>query len=278
MNAEELAQYQYQLDQVNLALKSEPENSELLKLKTDLTELINLTNTIIDQEVTLSPSKRSASSISPRTNSTPTTPTSFSIPTFTKPLQVGDSCLARWSGDGQFYQAQITAIGGGDQVFSVVFKGYNNVELVDVQDIKPLEKNKKKGLNDKKDKDKKKKSGEGQKKINEQNLKQKSWLAFASGSAMAPGRKTTKTKRLVQPPINKKSIFATPENPEGKVGVVGSGKPMTQFQQRDQCENIMKYIEVGWYYYYRARDNWEYGNIICIRIYMYIYNKQNLIY
>ncbi|EXX78830.1 hypothetical protein RhiirA5_463261 [Rhizophagus irregularis] len=232
MNAEELAQYQYQLDQVNLALKSEPENSELLKLKTDLTELINLTNTIIDQEVTLSPSKRSASSISPRTNSTPTTPTSFSIPTFTKPLQVGDSCLARWSGDGQFYQAQITAIGGGDQVFSVVFKGYNNVELVDVQDIKPLEKNKKKGLNDKKDKDKKKKSGEGQKKINEQNLKQKSWLAFASGSAMAPGRKTTKTKRLVQPPINKKSIFATPENPEGKVGVVGSGKPMTQFQQR----------------------------------------------
>ncbi|CAG8724283.1 3737_t:CDS:2 [Rhizophagus irregularis] len=190
MNAEELAQYQYQLDQVNLALKSEPENSELLKLKTDLTELINLTNTIIDQEVTLSPSKRSASSISPRTNSTPTTPTSFSIPTFTKPLQVGDSCLARWSGDGQFYQAQITAIGGGDQVFSVVFKGYNNVELVD------------------------------------------SWLAFASGSAMAPGRKTTKTKRLVQPPINKKSIFATPENPEGKVGVVGSGKPMTQFQQR----------------------------------------------
>ncbi|CAB4490395.1 unnamed protein product [Rhizophagus irregularis] len=207
MNAEELAQYQYQLDQVNLALK----------------------------KVTLSPSKRSASSISPRTNSTPTTPTSFSIPTFTKPLQVGDSCLARWSGDGQFYQAQITAIG---------------------------EKNKKKGLNDKKDKDKKKKSGEGQKKINEQNLKQKSWLAFASGSAMAPGRKTTKTKRLVQPPINKKSIFATPENPEGKVGVVGSGKPMTQFQQRDQCENIMKYIEVGWYYYYRARDNWEYGNII----------------
>ncbi|SRR6266542_3596962 len=216
MNADELAQYQYQLDQVNLALKSEPENSELLKLKTDLTELINLTTTIIDQEVILSPSKRSASSVSPRTNSTPTTPTSTSIPTFTKPLQVGDSCLARWSGDGQFYQAQITAIGGDHQVFSVVFKGYNNVELVNVQDIKPLEKSKRKSSMDKKDKDKKKKSGEGQKKVNEQNLKQKSWLAFASGSATAPGKKITKTKRLVQPPINKKSIFATPENPEGK--------------------------------------------------------------
>jgi survival-of-motor-neuron-related-splicing factor 30 len=242
MNADELAQYQYQLDQVNLALKSEPENHELLKLKTDLTELINLTNSIIDQEVTLSPSK---TSISPRTNSIPTTPTSISIPTFTKPIQVGDSCLARWSGDGQFYQAQVTAIGGGDQIFSVIFKGYNNVELVDIQDIKPLEKKRKVSIDKKELKDKKRKSSEGQRKVNEQNLKQKSWLAFASGTAMAPGKKTTKTKRLVQPPINKRSIFATPENPEGKVGVVGSGKPMTQFQQRDQYENIMKYIEVG---------------------------------
>ncbi|CAG8804898.1 30289_t:CDS:2 [Gigaspora margarita] len=194
MNADELAQYQYQLDQVNLALKNDPENSELLKLKTDLTELISLTTTIIDQETVSPTPKKSPSSISPKTNSAPTTPTSNSILGLAKPLQVGDSCLARWSGDGQFYPAQITAIGGGDQVFSVVFKG--------------------------------------QKKVNEQVAKQKTWLAFASGTAVAPGKKTTKTKRLVQPPINKRSIFATPENPEGKVGVVGSGKPMTQFQQR----------------------------------------------
>ncbi|CAG8608839.1 8920_t:CDS:2, partial [Racocetra fulgida] len=208
MNADELAQYQYQLDQVNLALKNDPENSELLKLKTDLTELISLTTTIIDQEAVPPTPKRSPSSISPKTNSTPTTPTSNSILSFSKPLQVGDSCLA----------PQITAIGGGDQVFSVVFKGFNNVELVNVQDIKPLEKNKKKALAEsKKEREhKKKKAGEGQKKVNEQVAKQKTWLAFASGPAVAPGKKTTKTKRLVQPPINKRSIFATPENPEGK--------------------------------------------------------------
>ncbi|CAG8435291.1 5539_t:CDS:2 [Diversispora eburnea] len=183
MNVEELAQYQYQLDQVNLALKSEPESVELLKLKADLTELISLTSTIIEQESgSQSPKKATRSSISPKSNSAPTTPTSNTLTNFSKPLQVGDSCLARWSGDGQFYPAQITAIGGSDQVFSVVFKG--------------------------------------QKKVNEQVAKQKSWLAFASGPSVAPGRKTTKTKRLVQPPINK------------KIGVVGSGKPMTQFQQR----------------------------------------------
>ncbi|RHZ79661.1 hypothetical protein Glove_142g55 [Diversispora epigaea] len=226
MNVEELAQYQYQLDQVNLALKSEPESVELLKLKADLTELISLTSTIIEQESgSQSPKKGTRSSISPKTNSTPTTPTSNTLTNFSKPLQVGDSCLARWSGDGQFYPAQITAIGGSDQVFSVVFKGFNNVELVNVQDIKPLEKSKRKASIDKKEKEKdhkKRKAGEGQKKVNEQVAKQKSWLAFASGPSVAPGRKTTKTKRLVQPPINKKSIFATPENPEGKVGVVGS--------------------------------------------------------
>ncbi|CAJ0626474.1 9091_t:CDS:2 [Entrophospora sp. SA101] len=228
MSTEELTEYQYKLDQVNLALRSEPENASLLKLKADLTELIKL----LDQEVTISP-KKSPSSISPRTNSTPTTPISSTMPTFTKPLQVGDSCLARWSGDGQFYQAEITAIGGGDQVFSVIFKGYNNVELVNVQDIKPLEKNKRKMSLDKKEKEhKKKKAGDGQKKVNEQVQKQKSWLAFASSTSTVPGKKVTKTKRLAQPPINKKSIFATPENPEGKVGVVGSGKPMTHFQQR----------------------------------------------
>ncbi|CAG8524279.1 15558_t:CDS:1 [Acaulospora colombiana] len=217
MNVDEIAQYKYQLDQVNLALKNEPENSELLKLKTDLTELINLTSAIIEQEVSQTIKKSTHSS--PKANSTPTTPISATITSFSKPLQVGDNCLARWSGDGSFYPAQITAIGGGDQVFSVVFKGFNNVELVNVQDIKPLEKNKRKISIDKKEKEKdhkKKKAGDGQKKVNEQVAKQKTWLAFASGPSVAPGKKTTKTKRLVQPPINKRSIFATPENPEGK--------------------------------------------------------------
>ncbi|CAG8439905.1 7382_t:CDS:2 [Ambispora gerdemannii] len=237
MNTEELVQYQYQLDQVNLALQTDPENNDLLKLKTDLTELISLTSALVQNEVSQSPNKHTKSPISPKGNtSTPTTPngsSSSGVPLFTKPLQVGDTCLARWSGDGDFYPAQITAIGGGDQVFSVIFKGYNNVELVNVQDIKPIMKNKRKSSTDKKDKEqKKRKAGDGQRKVNEQVQKQKSWLAFASGAAVAPGKKVTKAKRLTQPPINKKSIFATPDNPEGKVGVVGSGKPMTHFQQR----------------------------------------------
>src|SRR5438128_98369 len=142
MDAEELAQYQYQLDKVDLALQSDPQNIELLKLKKDLNELINLTSDLIDAEPT-SPKKSTSNTTSPKSHSlsSPTTPTSASslIPVFTRPIQVGDICLARWSGDGQFYPATVTAIGGGDQVFSVVFKGYNNVEIVNVQDIKPME-------------------------------------------------------------------------------------------------------------------------------------------
>ncbi|CAO3634941.1 unnamed protein product [Mucor hiemalis] len=57
--------------------------------------------------------------------------------------------------------------------------------------------------------------------------KKNAWLNFATGT-------NSKKKKSVggAAPINKKSIFKTPDNPEGKVGVVGSGKGMTTFQQR----------------------------------------------
>src|SRR6185369_873383 len=122
MDVDELAQYQSQLDKVDVALQSDPQNIELLKLKQDLTELINLTSDLIDAAEPNSPKKSPSNTTSPKSQSlsSPTTPTSAtsSIPVFTRPIQVGDTCLARWSGDGQFYPATVTAIGGGDQVFS----------------------------------------------------------------------------------------------------------------------------------------------------------------
>ncbi|KAJ3049806.1 hypothetical protein HK097_009208, partial [Rhizophlyctis rosea] len=72
-------------------------------------------------------------------------------------------------------------------------------------------------------------------KDNEQVQKQQAWLAFATGKSTGK----TKTKAAASPatpaPLlakKKASIFATPDDPNAKVGVVGSGKPMTQFVQR----------------------------------------------
>ena len=51
MSESELSTYQLQLQQVEAALTSDPANSELLKLKTDLEQVINLTKTLIEQQV-----------------------------------------------------------------------------------------------------------------------------------------------------------------------------------------------------------------------------------
>ncbi|CAO3634937.1 unnamed protein product [Mucor hiemalis] len=145
--------------------------------------------------------------------------------------------MARWSGDGQFYKAVITAIGGADQVFSVKFKGYSESEFVKAEDIKPLVDKKRAGIfenvvEEPKPKKKKDSTTNGattpkKKKTVEFENKKNAWLNFATGT-------NSKKKKSVggAAPINKKSIFKTPDNPEGKVGVVGSGKGMTTFQQR----------------------------------------------
>ncbi|KAI9327406.1 hypothetical protein DFJ73DRAFT_863693 [Zopfochytrium polystomum] len=56
--------------------------------------------------------------------------------------------------------------------------------------------------------------------------KQQSWQSFAKGG---PGKKAV-VKTVA--PLKRTSIFATPDDVNAKVGVTGSGKPMTQFQQR----------------------------------------------
>lgn len=55
--------------------------------------------------------------------------------------------------------------------------------------------------------------------------KQKAWLDFAHGKKGTKKLKTTA-------PMRKQSIFATPDDPNAKVGVTGSGRPMTQYSQK----------------------------------------------
>ena len=49
-NKTDLATYQFQLGQVQEALDKDPENSDLLKLKSDLLELVNLYTGLVSQE------------------------------------------------------------------------------------------------------------------------------------------------------------------------------------------------------------------------------------
>ncbi|KAF1802917.1 hypothetical protein V8B55DRAFT_1500825 [Mucor lusitanicus] len=243
MSAEEIESYKFQLEQVELALQSDPENEELKKLQHDLQELISMFEAVAEPT---SPKKKDTHP--PPPSSTPAAAAAPSSTTTTTALKahefsVDQEVMARWSGDGEFYKATITAIGGADQVFSVKFKGYSEAEFVKAEDIKPLQSKKRTGVFENVGEPKKKRkdttassasAGGGggggavaptgkKKKAAEFESKKNAWLNFATGSSK---------KKKATPVINKKSIFKTPDNPEGKVGVIGSGKGMTSYQQR----------------------------------------------
>ncbi|KAF9170457.1 hypothetical protein BGX21_008878 [Mortierella sp. AD011] len=278
----ELIAYREEVANIESALQADPNNEELLNLKTEFLELISETEKLLKQEKLSA--ANAAASVSPPTvaatvavasppissevsspASTPgsglSTPNTASKPDPSKqpiyqppppvaaPRQwsVGDRCRALYASDGKYYEATILSIGGSGQAFSVQYKGYESSppSTVGPEDLKPPHDKSKyhkhnaagaagaaggdgdKGMK-KRGPDgaesgaggaKKKKSGGA----SEQVQKQMAWQNFAKSGA----KKGTKAA-----PILKKSIFATPDNPEGKVGVVGSGKGMTQFQQR----------------------------------------------
>ena len=213
--------YLYQLEQVELALSKDPTNEELKKLQHDLKELITLTQQLEQQQQKQPPTKKASQSPRTPVSSSPQISSPSTPALKTHQFSVGQDVMARWSGDGQFYRATITAIGGADQVFSVVFRGYSDSEMLKAEDVKALDNKKRQGIfedvaSPKKKKEKAASSGsqatpKPKKKPSEVEVKKNAWLNFASS---AENKK--KKKKMAATPINKKSIFKTPDNPEGK--------------------------------------------------------------
>ncbi|KAF9902636.1 hypothetical protein EC991_004732 [Linnemannia zychae] len=310
MDPSELISLKQQVADLDSALQSDPNNEDLLTLKTELLDLISLTETLLQQEQQLtepeSVSAKASSPVVPATVTTPiasgagrvssssspyrastesgsgastptahrpstttttAAPTSSSkqpiyqpTPAATKTWAVGDRCKAMYAEDGKYYEATILGVGTsatGGKVYSLQYTGYADSPPVTLsaEYLKPIYEKKhhapagaaaaagegegtggakagqKRGLDGAPGavpgsgaaaaggiKKKKKDAGPS-----EQVQKQMAWQNFAKGG----GKKGAKTGAGL-----KKSIFATPDNPEGKVGVVGSGKGMTQFQQR----------------------------------------------
>lgn len=223
MSAEEIESYKFQLEQVELALQSDPENEELKKLQHDLQELISMFEAVAEPT---SPKKKDTHHQQPPPSSTPAAANTTTTALKAHEFSVDQEVMARWSGDGEFYKATITAIGGADQVFSVKFKGYSEAEFVKAEDIKPLQSKKRAGVFENVGEPKRKRkettassasasSAAGgavaptgkKKKAAEFENKKNAWLNFATGSSK---------KKKATPVINKKSIFKTPDNPEGK--------------------------------------------------------------
>lgn len=214
MDTSDLEQYQVQLSQVELALTNDPDNADLQVLRSELKDLIQLTESAIADAAAASSSKaessRKAAVVAPAT----TTATTW---------KAGDECLAKFSGDGSWYPARITAVGGAtdNRVYNIVFKGYNTTEQARGAELKPLPQNhqfaapsnkRKLSKQEEEERDRKKKKNEKKlevraAKAKEQNAKQATWQKFA---------KKSEKKGVHIAGMSGTSIFKTPDNPLGK--------------------------------------------------------------
>jgi survival-of-motor-neuron-related-splicing factor 30 len=244
-HAANLKNYEIQLQQVLVALASNPEDEELLKLKTDLEEVIALTKEL------MTPLNPTLGQGQPSQNSSQSSSHSY---------KGGDKVLAPWSVDGLYYEARIDDVTSDGQctVFfsstvlpESVKKGVSEVCLTSL--LKPLNQHKKNRWdqpssssssvfkdtsknNDKKAtlskealKKKRDKRQNKLKELDEEREKDKmKWQSFAL-------KKSSKKKGLTNTALGSKtrvSIFASPDSVDGRVGVGTcgiSGKPMTPY-------------------------------------------------
>ncbi|XP_014206173.1 survival of motor neuron-related-splicing factor 30 [Copidosoma floridanum] len=222
---DDLQNYKLQLQQVEAALTSDPDNEELHKLKIDLEEVIELTQDLIKSQQ--QEKKSDAEQNDPEV-----------IAALAEKWKVGDQCQAPWSEDGKYYEGTIDAINEDGSV-NVTFNEYKNKDVTTLSQLKSVakrpasdymeQKSKKMaisamaGMDSNKQREylKKRKQKKQQrfKELEEEREQEKNkWLAFANKS----------TKKGVL----KKSIFATPENVNGRVGIGTcgvSGKEMTKY-------------------------------------------------
>lgn len=216
-------------------MTSDPTNAELLKLKGDLQEVITLTTNLLEAQASAAGSNAGHGSQS-----------SSAEASAVKAWKVGDECLAMWSEDSQWYDAVIDAI-TDDGLVAVSFEGYGNSDVTKLSMLKERVPGEKRGqhpasLASESDRNKKKqveaqrqqarkrkqKKHDRQKLIEEAHEAEKAkWLAFST--------KVRGAKKLKG--VTKKSIFATPDAANGRVGIgtcgIG-GKPMTEYTHAEK--------------------------------------------
>jgi survival-of-motor-neuron-related-splicing factor 30 len=215
MDKNELETYQVQLSQVEVALAADPSNEGLASLRSELKELIDLTKAAIAQAEAPRPE--------------PTRKASATSAAAAPGFAAGDEILAKYSGDGSFYPARVTSVGGSadNRVYSVVFKGYNNTELLTAAALKPLpasyanhaalsssSSSSKRKLSKEEEDEREKKKKKNEKKVEtraakakEQTSKQATWQKFT---------KKAEKKGVTIAGVSGTSIFKTPDNPHGR--------------------------------------------------------------
>ena len=218
----QLETYNVQLQQVEAALASSPDDPDLKKLREDILEVLTLTKNLVGDQ--------------PGRDSDPNK--SIQEAANAEHWKVGDKVLAPWNEDGKHYEATVTSI-SGDGLATVSFDAYPARETCNLNELRPRDVHMPRGSKKaqlaahkeyKKQKALKKK--ERLKEIEQQREADKNkWQSF--------NMKALHKKKGV----TKKSIFATPETVDGRVGIGTCGiadKPMTEYQQVEKHQAVKK--------------------------------------
>lgn len=241
--ADELQNYQLQLQQVEAALLSDPDNRELHKLKIDLEEVIALTLDlkIKAEEAANQPEYTVVSTSSYNNDDDEITKSLLAVEQFVaknkakRMWRVGDVCMAKWSDNNQYYEAIIDVINPDGQV-NVTFEAYKNRGVTILAELREFT-GEKRQLTDSE------KLKRAQRINNREYLKKKKQKKQQRFKELEEERETEKNKWLnfnakavksKKPGVSlkAKSIFASPESVTGRVGIGTcgmSGKPMTEF-------------------------------------------------
>lgn len=137
------------METVQLGLQADPDSNELQELKTELEQVISLTEAAIAElkpsAVSAAVPKKSAEPVKEkwsRENHPAFKKTTPAEEADTQTLfKVNDTVLAKWhSGDKGFYPARITSITGSSTapVYIVKFTSYDTTETLRAKDIKPI--------------------------------------------------------------------------------------------------------------------------------------------
>jgi survival-of-motor-neuron-related-splicing factor 30 len=271
----QLQTYKEQFEQIEEALKQDPSNEELLKLKGDLVEVINLTEDLLKLKGTNVATSTASNSVSAKQSAAqpPSPPqhqlqsrssSGTSVAVSNTPSKVngiftsGSRCLAKYSEDGLWYEAVIDSLPTDkEDKYLITFVDYDTQTYVTADDLAPLKDGSKKRKEKRQDADgddssdfvipkslkilptdseevrqsKRKrqhaiKSNQRLKRLEEEkNTRKSAWQEFTQKGV----------KKSVTAP-RRESIFRSPDTVEGKVGVTGSGKPLTpspQFKATD---------------------------------------------
>ncbi|KAK3994556.1 hypothetical protein QBC44DRAFT_41578 [Cladorrhinum sp. PSN332] len=154
--------FESQLELVVASLKDDPDNSELVTLRTELEGMIQFLNDSIAELKPKSAPAPKAKAPSPppqppteeqpkwsrenhpafkKAAAAPAPPAEEPQPEIQINYQVNDTVMAKWmTGDKGFYSARITSVTGSKTapIYTVKFKSYDTVETLRAKDIRPM--------------------------------------------------------------------------------------------------------------------------------------------